>query len=573
MDKMTKQVVSMLVSSDKITLFTITGELIEIKNDEDYDTAKISEFLTPKLSGLGAVEISLADFARVTQLLPSDLEEHGISITQIINGREVQGIFYPRKVAVEVSVGTDKIVIPDVENLTGHIKRAVAESSPSVANFLKRLAPVIKSRKHSGEDLMKFIKESEMPLTNDGRIIAYKRVNAHETVGYFKDCHTGKVKQRVGSRVTMDVDLVDSSRHNSCSTGLHVANLGYMKSFSGAHTLIVLVNPEDFIAVPHNENTKARVCAYEIIGVMSQNAHGIVGNTHVNNDADLKKLIKNAVEGNSFKPIEEVRVGRHGEMLATKPLTLLLTYPVTPVAKSSGKSLREDKVDVVQATRDTMEVTRAAVAQGTALAIPEEVVKAFDLLLSGVSKNQVADRFETSSRSIGRWMEKYDFDAYKAAKEAAPTQPYPTEPEADDEEEEETSPTHGDYQGDHEAGSNTNPHDEPTQEELEDTAAFVNAVVANGGTNEGMGTMMPEPETPKEATPVSDDDFAKLVQSSEAPKTNKVDQMRKLYNNWVLGGFKEADLNAVKLFKSASKKSYSVLGLTTAEVQKIQNAD
>lgn len=532
MNDMKKQVVSMLVSSDKITLFTITGELVELKNDEDYDTAKISEFLTPKLSGLSAVDINLHDFSRVSAILPTDLESEGIVVTHIINGREIQGIFYPRKVAVEVTVGEKKIIVPDVENLSNHIKRAVEEKSPSVANFLKRLAPVLEQRKHFGEDLMKFIQLSEMPLTNDGKIIAYKRVKTGSEKGYFVDCHTGKVKQRVGSRVKMKVDLVDSSRHNSCSTGLHVANLGYMKGFSGTHTLIVLVNPEDFIAVPKGETTKARVCSYDIIGVLSSTAHDTVNTgTHVTNDAGLKELVKKAVEGTHIVAFEEVEVGRNGEIVAvtqlgkTQPKT-----PVVPVAVSSGTSLG-DIATAAAPQRDVMEVTRAAVAEIKPVTLPPEVIEAFDLLLSGVSKTQVADRFETSTRSIGRWMEKHNFDAYKAAKEAAPATPAPVPNEAE----------------------------EVGQEALETTAEMAPAIISN--------------LTQTEA-PVSDEDFAKLVQSSDKPKApTKAEQARKLYNNWVLGGFKPEDLKALKLFKSSAKKSWDVLGITALEQSKIQDAE
>lgn len=543
MDNMLKQVVSMLVSSEKITLFTIAGELIEIKNDdENYDTAKIAEFLTPKLSGLGAVEINLTDFTRVRHILPSDLEEHGITITQIINGQEVQGIFYPRKTAVQVTVGENKVTIPDVENLSGHIQRAVNEKSPSVANFLKRLAPVIQERQHSGEDLMKFIKKSEMPLTNDGRIIAYKRVAQGHKEGYYVDVHTKSVTQRVGSRVTMDVDLVDPSRHNSCSVGLHVANLGYLRGFSGAYTLIVLVNPEDFIAVPKGEDTKARVCAYEIIGVMSSNSQKIIDNgNHVTGDDDLQALIKKAVEGNAMKPLEIVKVGKNGGVVSTTPLTLTLTKPIVPVATSSGKSLKEDApVEKEEPRRDTLAVARAAQAATVLVQIPDEVLEAFELLLSGVSKQKIADKFLTSSRSIGRWMDRWGYQAWYEAQVAAQQTPPET----------------------------TSPDEWDNQEDLEAAAAFYDAVVANGGTNEGMGTMMPT----KEEAPVSDEDFAKLVQSSEAPKITKADQMLKLYNAWVLGGFSPLDLEAIKAFKSKAKKSYNALGLTRLQEEKINNA-
>jgi hypothetical protein len=503
MDDMKKSVVSMLVSSDKITLFTITGELIEIKNDGDYDTAKISEFLTPKLSGLGAVEINLNDYSRIT-----------------------------------ATVGEKKIIVPDVENLTGHIKRAVEEKSPSVANFLKRLAPVLNARKHSGEDLMKFIKQSEMPLTNDGRIIAYKRVKTGQEKGYFVDCHTGKVQQRVGTRVKMKVDLVDSSRRNSCSTGLHVANLGYMKGFSGSHTLIVLVNPEDFIAVPKGEDTKARVCSYDIIGVLSATAHDTVNTgAHVTNDEGLKALIKKAVEGTHVVAFEEVEVGNYGQMLSTTQLGKTQPKtPVVPVAVSSGTSLAEGATKA-QPQRDVVAVTRAAQAVTTPVAIPPEVIIAFDLLLSGVSKNQVADHFETSSRSIGRWMEKWDFDAYKALKIAGLAK----------------TPNAVDF-----VTTESGFIEDVTQEELETTAEMAPAIIGN--------------LTQTEA-PVSDEDFAKLVQSSEAPKMTKADQMRKLYNGWVLGGFKPEDLLAVRHFKANAKKGYAALGLTSAEEQKIKDAE
>ena len=502
MDTSKKEVTSMLVSTDKITLFTIAGELLEIKNDGDYDTVKIAEYLTPRLSGTNSIEIDLSEYSKIAKILPADLEDHGIEVTQIIDGREVQGIFYPRKVTVSVKVGDEKVTIPDIENLSGHIQRASAEQSPSVANFLKRLAPVLQSRKHSGEDLMKFIKLSEMPLTNDGRIIAYKRVNK-DSGTYFKDCHTGKVKQRVGSRVTMKVDLVDPSRHNSCSTGLHVANLGYMKGFPGAHTLIVLVNPEDFIAVPEGEDTKARVCAYEIIGTMGNSAHDKVNTgSHVEGDITLKQLIKNAVEGNHIRPFEEIEVGHGGSIIKVTSLTGGGNATmIKPVATSSGESLLTDKKPE-QTTRDVIQTARAA--QVKSLTLPEEVEKAFHMIRNGISKASIARQLETSTRSIGRWIEKYG-DPFSLVS--------------------------------------------PSKEEL-------------------------KPEPVKEESPVKDDDFAKMVQSSEPPKpATKVEQMRKLYNNWILGGKQPTDLLAIRHFKANSKKSYSALGLTETEQQKIAEAE
>jgi hypothetical protein len=406
MEKAIKSVVSMLASKDKVTLFTETGELITITDDDTYDMGKLVEYLTPKLTGLAAVEICLDDYATVkTGLASMDLEAEGIVVTQLINGREVQGIFYPKKGGVTVAVGETKVEIPDVENLKGHIKRAAEDGSPSVINFFKRIAPVIASRRHSGEDLMKFIKHSEMPLTNDGRIIAYKRVKKGATEGTYLDCHSGTIPQRVGSRVSMAVDLVNPDRHQSCSVGLHVANLGYMKSFAGDLTLIVLVNPEDFIAVPHNEYTKARVCSYDIIGVMSGSSHKIINSgAYVRDDLSFEQLIKAAVDGEIPPPFEHVFAGDM-KLEKIEPLSEIrpTSIPKTSSKATSGKSL---KADVSQPV-DVAKVALAAKANGSPEPLPDNVASAFKLLLDGVSKAEVARIHETSTRSIGRWIEKY----------------------------------------------------------------------------------------------------------------------------------------------------------------------
>lgn len=426
MEDTIKTVVSMLASDKKTTLFTSLGEIIDIAADGPYDIDKISEFLTPQLTGTSAVEIDLSNFMSVRNSVfdTPELAAEGIVMTHIINGKEVQGIFYPQDAAVTVTVGDDKVEIPNVDNLSSHMQRATKDGSPSVVNFFKRLAEVIKDRRHSGEDLMTFIKRSEMPLTNDGRIIAYKRVRLgdsdEEGSQFFVDVHSGQIKQRVGSRVTMPVDMVDPSRHHSCSTGLHVANLGYLRGFAGDYTLVVLVDPENFIAVPHGEDTKARVCSYDIVGVMPSTAHQKVcqGN-HVEGDVELSALIISAVEGTTIEPFEEVFVGRQ-VVDRVETLEPIGRKPLKTSAKTSGKSLNEDpnvnKPTKTKTSGDLAKTTRAAknlATGGKTEGLPEEVLTAFKLLNSpSAVKAHIARELNTSTRSLARWMEKYDFAGF-----------------------------------------------------------------------------------------------------------------------------------------------------------------
>ena len=423
MEDNTKSVVSMLISDKKTTLVTTTGEVIVMVVDGPYDTTSIADFLTPQLTGTRFVDINLADFLAVKSALDlKELADAGIEMTQIIEGKEVQGIFYPLVSSVQVTVGKDKVIIPHVDNLQAHMARAAKDGSPSVTNFFKRLTPIIQARKHSGEDLMKFIKRSEMPLTNTGRIIAYKRVTSAEE-GYVVDTHSRKIKQRVGSRVTMPVDMVDDSRHNSCSTGLHVANLGYLGGFAGDKTLIVLVDPENFIAVPHGEDTKARVCSYDIIGMMNANSHNTaMSGSHVSGDQTFEQLIVDAVEGRSIVPFEEIFVGAKK---ITSVSLLEKPEPVEqPVSKkpTTGKSLAEDPTPKTKAADGSKTLAKAREAKAQTLnpkknGLPQDIYNAFVLLTKGATKAAVAKAFQTSTRSIGRWMEKHNYEAFVKAQD------------------------------------------------------------------------------------------------------------------------------------------------------------
>jgi hypothetical protein len=429
MESNIKQVVTMLSAPDKITLFTIEGEVLEIPESGPYQMAKIIEVLTPQLTGLGAVEIDLNKYLKLAGIVspPEEFEQEGRVVVTIIDGQEVEGIFYPKKISATVRTSSGKDVeIPNLENLENHIVRATEEDSPSVRNFLRRLGEVIEKRQHSAEDLMQFIKMSEMPLTDDGRIIAYKRVNQRGES--YVDVHSGTISQRIGSRVTMPVDMVDPSRHQSCSTGLHVANLGYLRGFSGSHTLVVLVDPANFIAVPHGETTKARVCSYDVIGVLKGTSHQTVcSGSHVDGDPTLEELIAKAVAGEIKPPHEEVFVGQKcvNKVVPLKAETKA-EIPSTPARKANGTSLKVDSEKGKKAVQKLAHEREAAQYKD---GMPPEVLKAFQMVRGGISKRKIGDELNTSDRSIGRWMEKWGYETWLKSNplsETAPVEPVET---------------------------------------------------------------------------------------------------------------------------------------------------
>ena len=411
-----KQIISMLASEKSVRLFTITGEMMDLKEEDPYDIGKIIEDLTPKLTGTSPVDFDIEDYSLSGKGM-EQYESQGIIMTTTVDGKSVSGIFYPSKIQIPgIEVEGEVIELPGLENLRKHMNRAMAENSDGVKNFLERIKPVLKNRRHSVEDLLEFMKKSELPLTNDGRIIAYKRVKAGQKTGQYLDCHTGNVLQHLGTRVWMETDLVNPDRHQSCSNGLHVANLGYLSGFTGEFTLVVLVNPEDFIAVPHNESTKARVCAYDIIGVLNSYTQDVLNQgAYATDNIDLKTLVQQAIVGDHIQVWETLQIGNRGAMLKREVIPGVMPpnaagLPEAPAPMNqnlpSGDSLMKDPEpqDLIQ------QKTPIKLSQE----IPSEVKAVFDdLIFSGLSKTEIARQHETSTRTIGRWCEKFDFDNYE----------------------------------------------------------------------------------------------------------------------------------------------------------------
>lgn len=130
-----------------------------------------------------------------------------------------------------------------------------------VANFAKRV------RKNPSEAvqqrLFQFMEVGQLPLTEDGKFIAYKVVR-----GNFKDKHSGKFDNSPGQYVSMPREQVDDNDNRTCSTGLHVCSKDYIRSFrSGDDKLVACeVDPADVVSIPVDYNdTKMRTAAYTVL--------------------------------------------------------------------------------------------------------------------------------------------------------------------------------------------------------------------------------------------------------------------------------------------------------------------
>jgi hypothetical protein len=117
------------------------------------------------------------------------------------------------------------------------------------------------------EELYTFLEVNNLPITEDGRFLAYKRVRYD-----YMDVYSGTVDNHVGQIVKMPRNQVNDDCRETCSFGLHVASLGYLAHYSGERLMAALVNPKDVVSIPIDyDNSKMRVCEYEVHSELNLN--------------------------------------------------------------------------------------------------------------------------------------------------------------------------------------------------------------------------------------------------------------------------------------------------------------
>ena len=284
-----------------------------------------------------------------------------------------------------VAILPDGSILPGMENLDVQMRALVAGmgSAEGVANFFIRLTDV--KRQHAVADLLKFMQKGELPIADDGSILVYKRLNRTSVEGTFVDCHSGNVKQRVGSRVFMDEALVDANRRNDCSNGLHVARRDYLTAFSGNVCILAKLAPEDVIAVPYGDARKLRAKGYHIIAELSQEDHD---NVCSNRPLQDTALLGNAASGNHVGIVETVEITTcNGGGLIVKEVE------VAPAAPTEDNGRRAESLDSLplKGEEDESSVDPRAIAMRNVIAAaPATITKQASLFLLVLTDDAIA---------------------------------------------------------------------------------------------------------------------------------------------------------------------------------------
>lgn len=216
--------------------------------------ARFNDIVTAALAGDYDTAASLLDLKKVVQgaISGSDMTLEGSDV--MFKGRVVPGILGQR-----------------ILELVKH-----GHSAAPLQNFLSNLWENPSFR--ATNELYDFLEVANLPITEDGFFLAYKSVTND-----FKDHHTGKMDNSIGTLVEMPRNGVDEDKDRTCSAGLHFAAYGYASQFGASGKLVVVkVNPKDVVAIPSDyNNEKGRACAYTILEEIDRTDNCLTGKAFV----------------------------------------------------------------------------------------------------------------------------------------------------------------------------------------------------------------------------------------------------------------------------------------------------
>jgi len=170
--------------------------------------------------------------------------------------------------------------VPVQNGLTNKIIDLMGNGDEGYKGFAMFMEKVMQNpSKQTRERLMEFASAEDIGIAINGNLVCFKNVRddftpsrsgawAKDTGGNWFYDTSALYTNRVGDVCEMPRSEVDDIETNTCSTGLHVCSVSYLKQMWGfkGQTMKVEVDPRDMVAIPPDyNNSKARVCKYTVV--------------------------------------------------------------------------------------------------------------------------------------------------------------------------------------------------------------------------------------------------------------------------------------------------------------------
>jgi len=166
-----------------------------------------------------------------------------------------------------------------VQKLLKFLKEGSKDAMPLV-NFIERI--MRNPSANSTNELYTFLSYKDLPITPEGKFLAYKGVkkdyysksaSLQTTVLQGKVNEAGEIYNGVGETIVVARNQVDDNKEHHCSFGLHAGSYDYANNWAGkdGRLLVVEIDPADAVSVPTDCSfQKLRTCAYKVIGDITE---------------------------------------------------------------------------------------------------------------------------------------------------------------------------------------------------------------------------------------------------------------------------------------------------------------
>lgn len=220
------------------------------------------------------------------------------------------------------------------------------------------------------QGLYEWLEKSNLPITEDGQIIAYKIVRED-----YLDIKTRTFDHSVGKIVEQPRNQCDEDPDRTCSAGLHFCSAEYLPHYGtepGNRVVIVKVHPRDVVAFPKDYGTaKGRACRLEVIGEVERDvAADIFGANLVyvevedEVEVEVEEVVAETIRlavGQTWKR----RDGREVTIInetgqSNWPFVCNLGYSYSPLG---NYYYSEDDLDLVELVSEVEEVVAVAIGQ------------------------------------------------------------------------------------------------------------------------------------------------------------------------------------------------------------------
>ncbi len=341
-----------------------TFGLLETKSNGLVRFFRVAKSAIKSIFGAGETYGKVETSGSVTYAKPGDAPQPGTDkitdevLAKLTAAAKTNSDKPAPKADTTVVAVVDKTPIIGAEKLEKQVNHAVkTKNTVGITKFFERLATVAASRKHTAQELLHFLEKMDMPMADDGSILAYKSLKTTDEPGIFVDNYSSRLRQGLGTKVQMDAELVDDNRRVLCSNGLHIARRKYLTSYGNdGHNAICLVkiNPEDVISVPMAEQDKMRVAAYHIVAVLSDKSKAALkANVSITaTDTEASELLGRVIAGNHVLVRNVTTQHKAGVTDQMVPVKGDLPLLVQPVIESKPATSIEDQVDTSKTMKE-----------------------------------------------------------------------------------------------------------------------------------------------------------------------------------------------------------------------------